>query len=170
MKNDFRAVGARVRDRSGAVYVEFLIAFMPLFLMFSGLFQLGMVQIAALVTQHAAVTAARAAAVILPDNPLYYGTPVDQIAGERGAEIQQAAETTLSAIDPAPQVQVNFASAAGGNSFLTQVGPFDVLHAQVAYQYGCQIPIGNLLVCGLGGTKMLTAESAMPNQGCNEKY
>jgi len=157
-------------DRSGAVYVEFLIAFMPLLLMFSGLLQLGMAQIAAIVTQHAAVTAARAAMVILPDNPIYYDTGVDQIGGQRSAEIQLAAQKTLSAIDPSPQVQVRFVGAPGGNTPVTSVGRFDVLHAQVLYQYPCRIPIGNVLVCGPGASKLLTAESDMPNQGANENY
>jgi Flp pilus assembly protein TadG len=157
-------------DRSGAVYVEFVIAFMPLMVMFSGLFQLGMLQIADVVTQHAAVTAARAAMVILPDNPIYYDTGVDQIGGQRYADIQLAAQTTLTAIDPSPQVQVRFVNTAGGSAPVSSVGQFDILHAQVLYQYACRIPIGSLLVCGPAAAKLLTAESDMPNQGANESY
>ncbi len=158
------------RDRSGAVYVEFLIAFLPVFLFFSGLFQLGMIEIADLVTQHAAVTAARAAVVVLPDDPAYYDTEVDEIGGERYGDIRAAAVMTLQAIDPSPRVDVCFPSSAGGTHYLERVEPHAVVYAQVHYQYACRVPIGNLLVCGAGGAKTLVAESAMPNQGANEEY
>jgi Flp pilus assembly protein TadG len=159
------------RDCKGAVYVEFLIAFLPILVLFSGLFQLGVAQTADLVTQHAAVTAARAAMVVLPDDPQYYdGIPENHIQGARLDDITSAAAMSLSAIDSAPRVQVNIPSKPGGTDNRPVVGEHDIVITQVKYTFPCRVPIGNLLVCGFGGEKTLTAEAAMPNQGTNESY
>ncbi len=60
------------RDVGGAAYVEFLIAFIPVFLMFLGMIQAALLYAANLVVTHAANTAARAAVVVLPDDPSKY--------------------------------------------------------------------------------------------------
>jgi hypothetical protein len=61
-----------VRDTGGAVYVEFLLAFIPLFFMFLGMLQMGLLYGASLVVQHSAVVASRAAMVVMDDDPQYY--------------------------------------------------------------------------------------------------
>lgn len=61
-----------VRDSGGAVYVEFLLAFIPLFFMFLGMLQMGLLYGASLVVQHSANVAARAAMVVMDDDPRYY--------------------------------------------------------------------------------------------------
>lgn len=60
------------RDARGAVYVEFLIAFMPLFVLFLGICQVSLLVVARVVVSHAAFNAARAAIVVLDDDPRYY--------------------------------------------------------------------------------------------------
>jgi hypothetical protein len=66
---------------SGAVYVEFLIAFIPFFVMVLGMIQSALLYTGHLVVQHSATTAARAAIVVLPDDPrLYDGAPVNTLA------------------------------------------------------------------------------------------
>lgn len=60
------------RDTGGAVYVEFLLAFIPLFFMFLGMLQMGLLYGASLVVQHSANVAARAAIVVMDDDPQYY--------------------------------------------------------------------------------------------------
>ena len=60
------------RDTGGAVYVEFILSFIPLLFMFLGILQMGMLYAASIVVQHAAVTATRAAAVVLDDDPERY--------------------------------------------------------------------------------------------------
>ena len=57
----------------GAVYVEFLIAFLPVLIFFMCLWQMSRLYTAGLAVQHAAVTAARSGAVILADDPARYG-------------------------------------------------------------------------------------------------
>lgn len=61
------------RDTRGAAYVEFLISFIPVFLMFLGMVQMGLMFVGGLAVQRAASTAARAAIVVLDDDPQYYG-------------------------------------------------------------------------------------------------
>ncbi|MGE5786854.1 MAG: TadE/TadG family type IV pilus assembly protein [Myxococcales bacterium] len=56
-------------DERGAVYVEFLIAFFPIFLLFLALCQLALVGAAEAVVRHAAYAAVRSAIVVLHDDP-----------------------------------------------------------------------------------------------------
>ena len=60
-------------DRRGVVFLEFLIAFVPLWVFFLCLIQLAFVSYADLVVKHSADSAARSAAVVLPDDPSEYG-------------------------------------------------------------------------------------------------
>lgn len=60
---------APFRDDRGAVYVEFLISFFPLFLMFLALCQLALLAAAEAVVRHAAYSAVRSAVVVLEDSP-----------------------------------------------------------------------------------------------------
>jgi hypothetical protein len=62
-----------LRHEGGAVYVEFLLVFLPVFLLFLAVIQLGFVYAARLVVQHAANRAVRAAVVIIDDDPARYG-------------------------------------------------------------------------------------------------
>lgn len=60
------------RDQRGAVYVEFLLAFLPLFFIFLTLCQLALLVAGKLVVSHAAFTGARSAIVVLDDHPAQY--------------------------------------------------------------------------------------------------
>ena len=72
-------------DTSAAAYVEFLLAFVPLFVLFMGIVQLALLFGARLLVEHAAFRATRAAAVVLDDDPRYYdGEPRLDVEG-RGA-------------------------------------------------------------------------------------
>ena len=64
---------ALARDEHGAAYVEFLLVFPPIFMMFLGMIQAAMMYAANLVVTHAATTASRAAVVVLDDNESAYG-------------------------------------------------------------------------------------------------
>lgn len=56
-------------DERGVVYVEFLLAFIPLFLMFLAICQLALLAAAEAVVRHAAYSAVRSAVVVLEDTP-----------------------------------------------------------------------------------------------------
>jgi hypothetical protein len=91
---------------SGVVYVEFLMAFMPVFLLFLGVAQLVLLFAADLVVHHAAVRATRAAIVIADDDPQHYAE------GDRRGVIggrEATADDVLSAL-------------ARGNVFTRAVG------------------------------------------------
>jgi hypothetical protein len=79
---------AKYESESGAAYTEFLVCFMPMFLMITCLIQMALMNVAHLIVQHSAVLAARAAIVVLPDNPKCYSdNPANQLAtGSTGGE------------------------------------------------------------------------------------
>lgn len=160
------------RDARGAVYVEFLIVFLPLFIMFMSLVQLAFVQVANVVTKHAAVQAARAAIVVLPDDPAFYGnTPVNKVAGDRKAVIDLAAKGRLAAVAASPDVSITFPTTPGGGDNKTSFKQDDLVRVQVRFNYACKIPIGNRFVCDLfSQKKVLKAEAAMPLQGAGYEY
>jgi hypothetical protein len=64
---------ARERKTEGAVYLELLVVFFPIFFIFLGVIQMAFLYAAKLTVQHAALLAARAAIVVLDDEPKYYG-------------------------------------------------------------------------------------------------
>lgn len=94
-----------VRDTRGAVYVEFLITFIPVFLMFLGMVQTSFLFVGNLTVQRAAIAAARAAAVVLDDDPQYYG-------GEPRMQIQSG-----TSLDASPEQRLIEVLAPTGSSF-----------------------------------------------------
>ncbi len=74
------------KDTGGAVYVEFLIVFIPFFIMVLGMMQVALMYAAHLAVQHAANTAVRAGIVVFPDCEVRYdGAPqFDVNGGGRG--------------------------------------------------------------------------------------
>jgi len=67
------------------VYVEFLVVFLPLFLLFLGGVQAAFLYASQLGVRHAAATAARSAAVVLDDDPRRYdGAPRLSVTGDGG--------------------------------------------------------------------------------------
>lgn len=160
-------------DARGAVYVEFLIVFLPLFVMFMSLVQFAFVQVANLVTKHAAVQAARAAIVVLPDDPAYYGNvPVNKVSGDRKTVIEAAARGRLLAVSSGfPDFKIKFPTSPGGDDDKTQYQQDDIVRVRVTYQYPCKIPIGARFVCNiLSQKKKLEAEAALPLQGAGYEY
>lgn len=162
-RRDASSEGRLGRDTRGAVYVEFLIAFLPLFFFFLSLVQLIFVQTANLVVKHAAVKAARAAIVILHDDPKFYDdVPMGQYTGSRKSAIERAAKFPLATMGgDSSQVEVKLGSSS--------VGRDDLVKVTVAYDYTCQVPWGRFTVCW-GGKKKLVGEAALPNQGAEFTY
>lgn len=152
------------RSRAGGVYVEFLIAFLPIFFFFLGLVQLTFVQVANLVVKHSATKAVRAAAVVLPDDPQYYGgTPVGSFSGQRKSDIERAAQIPLATLGllEAAAAKVTVETPYGRNALLT---------AKVEYQYRCKVPWGRFVVCGLTNFKKISGQATMTAQGALYEY
>lgn len=118
-----------LRDERGVVMLEFLLAFLPIFVLFLGLLQLALLEVADLVVRHAAVAGARSASVVLYDDPQYYdGTATGDArdASPRMAVIRGAAHARLAAISPAwpvlartidPALRASAADAIGAADF-----------------------------------------------------
>ncbi len=88
-------LGHLVEDRRGAAYVEFLLAFMPLFILFLGMVQMALMFAGDLVVQRAASTAARAAAVVIDDDPQYYGGAARMDVGSSGTASSDGAMSSI---------------------------------------------------------------------------
>lgn len=75
------------RDARGIVYVEFVFAFMPLLVMFLSICQLACLTMGRLVVQHAALCGARAAIVVLEDDPTKYADAARGNLNDRDSSI-----------------------------------------------------------------------------------
>jgi hypothetical protein len=152
------------RSTAGAVYVEFLIAFLPLFFFFLGLVQLIFVQTANLIVKHAASKAVRAAVVVMPDDPKYYGgTPVGSFSGQRKSDIERAAQIPLATMGLLEAAAAKI-TVDGGYSRNA------MLKAKVEYEYHCKVPWGRFVVCGFSNFKKISAEASMTAQGADYEY
>ena len=85
-------------DSRGVVYIEFLIAFFPLLVIFLGICQLALIASARLVVQHAALAAARSAIVVLEDSPDDFGGAGKGKLTEHPGEAKATPETALRAL------------------------------------------------------------------------
>lgn len=159
-------------ETRGAVYVEFLIAFLPLFSFFLCLVQLAMLQTANLIVKHAAVVATRAAVVILPDDPNRYGgATINRAEGTRREKIVQAATIPLSTLEDFPFPDVRFPTEENGGDDRVAFGKDDLVRVQVSQFYRCRVPLARTIVCGpLLGVKRLRGEASLPLQGASYGY
>jgi Flp pilus assembly protein TadG len=150
-----------VAERRGAVYVEFLIAFMPVFTLFMCLCELANVYASHLVVKHAAYRAARAGAVVFPDDPANYQGGTSKMDDVRTAGIL-VLRSKRSIVDG----QIEITSG-------TEYESGQPVVAQVTAQHRCIFPIASRLVCspfGLNPTKTLTAEATMPAHAARYPY
>ncbi len=97
-------VGPGVRSTRGAVYVELLIVLIPLILFILALIQTALMYVGKEVVQRAANTAARAAVVVLDDDPKYYnGAPRNSLAPAPSRSTDPLSAFVLSlGLPPAP--------------------------------------------------------------------
>lgn len=90
-----------MKDQRGVVYLETLVAFVPVFLFFLATLQIADAGAAQLIVKHAATVAARAAVVVLPDDGVYYNdkdnAQLHQFTGLRRDDIEHAADLVLGA-------------------------------------------------------------------------
>jgi Flp pilus assembly protein TadG len=73
--------GSLLADQRGVVFVEFLIAFVPVWVFFLCVVQLAFITHANLMVKHSADSAARSAVVVLPDDPNEYGGEPEMSVG-----------------------------------------------------------------------------------------
>ena len=88
-------------DRRGVVFVEFLIAFLPVYTFFLCLIQLALLFVVRLVTEHAAIDAARAAAVVIGDDPKRYnGERINRLTVKGSARYEVVRNAALLSLAP----------------------------------------------------------------------
>ena len=197
-----RCCGARAYGRallvhsSGAVFVEFLICFLPVYVFFLCLIQLGVLFAARLLVEHAALSAARAAAVVIGDDPRRYGgEPLHRIDSERGRRQSSVRSAALLALAPLiangtiQEVRLVFPPAeqpAGrerrGPLTFAPLAPQAVskLRVRVEVDAACRIGFANRIACPLLGgglrsligapTLRIVAEAIYPYQGARYDY
>lgn len=140
-------------DRRGAVYVEFLVAFLPIFIFFECLAQLADMYGAKLIVEHAAYRAARAASVVFGDDCEKYDT--------RGKlyDIHIAAMRVLEADASIVTSDIEFPGGTGGFPHGA------VASVKITAVYECAYPFANRILCqDFLGTPFrdLTATVSMP--------
>jgi hypothetical protein len=160
-----------LRDKRGAVYVEFLAAFWPIFLSFWCLLQSSGLYTAKLVTMHSAYLGVRAAAVVLADKDKKYGGEERYAAdGKRKDAIVRAVQMGLSAdtslIWPLAEVTLEGGNGKEKESF----GRDQVVVVRVDVPYHCGLPIADKIVCGFGGLRTVSAEAKMVVHGADYEY
>jgi hypothetical protein len=164
------------RADRGAVMVESLVAIPTLLAFFAMILQLSYLSIASLVVQHAAVSAARSASVIIPDDPFAFSdrSDIGKGEGDRLATITDAANSALKALQPLPlQGKFNPNATVKLMKSGTEASDFeaeDIIQAEVDYDFQCGVLFGGSLICGTSGTVTLTGLAAMPNQGAEYGY
>jgi hypothetical protein len=149
-----------VRDRSGAVYVEFLGAFMPVLTFFLCIAQLADLYATKLVVQHAAHRTARAGIVVFPDDPAHYE------AVTKREEVQSAGYAVLAAKRSIVDAEIEVAT---GEEY-ERAEPVTVV---VRATTRCIFPIANRLLCSTaagGPTRVLEATRSMPAHAARYEY
>ncbi|MBN9161690.1 MAG: hypothetical protein J0I07_12060 [Myxococcales bacterium] len=178
-------------DASGAVYVEFIIAFMPVFVFFLCLLQLALLFSSQLLVEHSAVQGARAAAVVFGDEPGPYGEhgddPVNALGASRRRAVRDAVLVSLAPLvldGSIATVDVAFPheDAPGGKDQpenaplepITNAGPH-MIRVRVEADVVCKIAMANAIMCNRGARPGLrvtktAAESLYPYQGARYAY
>lgn len=152
----------RVRDQRGAVLAEFVIAVVPLLMTFFGFMQVSKMFTASLGVRHAAIVAARAAAV--------YSNRANNNPGADGDGASQAKQAAGAALAP----WISDGSISNVNVEVddksSREDPYGPIQVQVTVNYKCRTPMMGRIVCG-GGSKqistrtMLGFSAQMPHQG-----
>jgi hypothetical protein len=150
------------QDQRGAIFVEQLIAYLPVMFFFMASWQLIDLCAAHLILERAASAAARAAVVVLPDDPAFYdGVAKDSFSGKRKEDIELAAALVL-ATSPhfSSDFTVEVPSGLKGSVPLTAV---------VKAKFHCFAGWVSL-VCGPTGVRELSAKSVYAYQGAGYSY
>lgn len=137
----------------GAAMVEFVIAIVPVLMVFFAWVQLGQLYTAHLLMKHAALVAARAGTVMIePDhNPGATG-------GE--ADVQAAANAAIGPMSRKLQLTTSITGSGSYSGLVT---------AKVSGKFTCSVPLGRNLVCGGGVKDMPEFQVQLPLQGANYK-
>ena len=164
-----RRCGLR-RDRRGAVYVEFLGAFFPIFFAFWCLMQSAGLYSAKLITRHSAYLGARAAAVVIPDDPQKYDSKPGAVSGKRKSAIENAVKMGLAANRSLMNMLALIEIQGSNGKAKSNFGRDDLVIVKVRVPYRCALPIADKVVCGFAGMTMVEGQAAMVVNGADYEY
>jgi Flp pilus assembly protein TadG len=191
------ATSKAVGDTRGAVYVEFMVAFMPFFLFFLCLWQVAILYWTKLMVDHAAFSAARAAAVIVAEDPNNVGDSsgtANTLTNTRASLIQNAAYIALAPLMingtldnvslqyPDPTQPPGSADAMMNKQYKPMSGnTVGNIRVRVTATMQCRIAFANLIMCGnffqkqfgtfgLDPTVSVVGEYPYPYQGAGYTY
>lgn len=152
-----------LRDTAGALFVEHLIAFLPVIYFFLATWQLMELYVADLIVQRAANAAVRAAVVVLPDDPNAFGRDggINTYTGLRRQYVVAAAELILAA---AATIEDNVSVEVSG-----RFSEHNPITAEVRANFRCVASWVNI-VCGGQPTRALVARSTHVYQGARFSY
>ena len=154
-------------DARGAVMVETLLAFMPLFMLFLGVVQYVLLALAQLVVQHAAVAGVRSASVVLDDDPARYdGAERLTIHASAASDASSAGdllaigEAWLGVVPPLPERPELPRLAGGMRGYGPRIAPIrNAVYAKLA----AIVPARALAaLAGAPGTSVLDALGRSP--------
>jgi Flp pilus assembly protein TadG len=171
------------RDERGAVYVEFLVAFLPFLIFFMCLWQVSILYYAKLMVDHAAFAAARAAAVVVAECPSNVGDSgnVNTLSSARQSYVSAAAYFALAPLildgtlgwDPAGASFVEYPATAGGAdqaasgatpsySSMTPPGSVSTIRTRVNATFICRVAFANVILCNGWASHFSSLWSAFP--------
>jgi len=182
------------------VFVEFLIAFLPVYTFFLCFIQLALLFAVRLVTEHAAQNAARAAAVVIGDDPKRYnGEKINRLTVKDSARYDAVRDAALLTLSPLilngfvhevnvvfpPEDRPGGAARTGAISFapMNDSGVSKV-RVRVEVEAECRIGIANRIACPLSFNfthatdavkiaipmRTVRAEAVYPYQGASYDY
>ncbi len=178
-----RAIPGGREGERGAVYVEFVIAFMPFFTFFLCLWQVAILYSSKLVVDHAANAAARAAAVIYGEDPANFGGEPANVAndtGQRATLVRTAAELAAAPLivdHTLVTLKVSYPNFPNGGT-IQPMNPYITTHmvARVTADMNCKIMLANALVCkpsGIPGVRFslpIVSDGDFPYMGAPYNY
>jgi hypothetical protein len=128
MTEDYRTPRRRrhraARSAAGAVYVEVLVAIIPVLVFFFGLLQLALLYTAKLVVTHAAQRAVRSAVVVLEDDPARFeGTPQGEVTYHDTSSSGSSGGTEQFLQGMADVLQVKLPTGDVGSLLNSESGP-----------------------------------------------
>ncbi len=176
--------------------MEFLISFLPVYIFFLCLVQLTLLFMVRLCTEHAAINAARAAAVVIGDDPRRYGgEPKHRISERSGRRHDSVLNAALLSLSPlilngmVANVDVAFPPeerpAGRGRSGSISFAPMQrhsvsKVRVRVEVEAACRVGFANRIACPLLGgglaallgtpTVPVRAEAVYPYQGASYDY
>ena len=156
-----RAQKSIVRDQRGAVLAEFVVAIMPLLTIFFVFLQFSAVTVASLLNKHAAVVAARCAAVVANEHKNVPEQKEDNGAGEITLAAQSAVGFWSKYMTTTAVVTEDKSTDEKPN------GPYDLVTVEVTSVYRCGIPLGKTMCPG--GVVVLHDKKSMAHQGARYK-